>query len=329
MKIPGINFHWGNGGELVAQRLYDLSIKIIISLPGSQVLPIWDGVSSRFDMQVVVPRSERNGAFMAEGYGQASGFPAVLMSTLGPGVANELIGVYSAKASETPVMCISPYHPPNKYSRLGEVFQGLDHPKFFYESCKENILIESNSAKELLESIDNTFATCLKNPCGPVRLDISFPILFQHGFHKVKKTAESIQPNVPPMLFIIKEDPSISSLLESIDFLNSKGEKRVLSPGIGQPGFGLPFALGVKLAYPKTPVVLTTTYELLMSHLDSFAVAQLYNLSIRVMGKDKTSDSIKQITNFFGMEYIKEPENKNDLERKLFERQDSLTVLLS
>ena len=151
-----LGVRWRTGGAVVATALEELGVRHVFSLPGSQVLPRWDAIDRHTQIEIVVPRTERSGAFMAEGYAQASGGPSLVMSTLGPGVANELVGLRSAQLSQAAVVSLGPYHPQAKRPRLRDVFQGLDHPSFVTGACKWNLVVDRPGDRIDLKSFGET-----------------------------------------------------------------------------------------------------------------------------------------------------------------------------
>ncbi len=74
-------------------------------------------------------------------------------------------------------------------------------------------------------------------------------------------------------------DDSWARSLIGADAVNA----RALSPGVGAPGFGTPFALGAKLARPGGSVALATTRAHLMAHIDSLLLARSAGIKTRIV----------------------------------------------
>jgi acetolactate synthase I/II/III large subunit len=265
--------YWPTGGEAVAAWLQASGIRHVISIPGSQVLPIWDGLPAG-GPALIVPRSERTAAFLAEGYGLAAGVPAALMNTLGPGVANELIGVASAQRSGAPVLALAPWQPPRKRSRLAEVFQGLDHPRYFQGSCKWIGVVDTRA--ELLSRLDHALAECLEAPAGPVRVEMSFPLLFQRG-RALAPPARVSPAGAQPARVIVAETPG--ALPTGADLAT-----RAFAPGIGVAGFALPVALGAVLAVPTAQVEVRSTPTLAAAQLDTLELSRELAIEVCITG---------------------------------------------
>lgn len=325
MRIPFSSRCWTNGSDRIVGKLHELGIRTIFSVPGSQILPVWDRIPRYRGMRLVVPRSERNAAFMGEGYGRTSHLPAVVMDTLGPGVANEAVGILSAVKSNAPVLFISPYHPAHKYRRLPEVFQGFDQPLFFRTICKESLWVED--ARALPSTIDSAFQASLREPSGPVRVDIPFPILFQR--HLWKKQGESPQqiPQRKDRMIWVTEDSEMSASPISKEMGWKEEEEDLLFPGVDRAGFGLPFALGIKFASPNTPVALVTEIRFLMENLDSLVLARMHQIPIRiVLPEGENGSLLEKIRDRFDVPWVPIRRGK-DPKALLLENRRALTLL--
>ena len=274
-----------SGAERVAMRLKELGVDFVFSIPGSQVLPIWDALDRVNGPRLIVPRTERAAALMAEGYGLASGRPAVVMNTLGPGVANEAVAVASAKLSSAPVVYLTPCQPPAKRTRIDEVFQGLDHGAFLSGAAKQQLLCDSTDQLEPM--IDEAFASAIADSAGPVRLDVSFPILFRRARRRGGRQAASHQTRPPKAapgadLVLALDDSSLtgSATLATAGLFGDL--ERSVMPGADGPGMGAPFALGLRLGRPRTPVVLALTAESLLAQLDTVIVATAEGVPVTI-----------------------------------------------
>lgn len=260
----------GSGGELLARTLESLGVRLILSIPGSQVLPVLDSTSVRGGrIRLVVPRSERSAAFMAEGFGKASGVPAVVMSTLGPGTANELPGIHSAARSRSPLLSVTPFQPPKKRGRIAEVFQGLDQPAFFRDACKRCFLIETR--RDLGPVLESAFGACTSEPPGPVHVDVSFPLLFSAGAFVNPPVRRLPAPaeKAGPILVETRKNARRAS-----------APVRTLAPG--EACGIIPFSLGVVLAAPECRVLTRTGTDVLELSFDTLATARTIGLMPRI-----------------------------------------------
>jgi len=277
------------GAEVLVKRLAEHSIEYIISIAGAQVLPIYDVIyRGRVKVELLVPRTEREGVLIAEGYGKNRGWPVCVMSTLGPGVVNEMPGLLSARLSNSPVLSITPSQPLNKYERPPEVFQALDQPSFFHPVAKWSY--EVRDSKDLLHSVDRAVCECVGTSPGPVHLDIVFPILFKKSFFK-KSPIIKTKLKTP--------DDGLKIVCEKREFFPEAvaHPKFLMFPGVQGRGFGLPFAIGVKLAEPEASVVLITTSSFLLYGIGSLETAKKYKIGFTalVLLDDKNEFDLRQL----------------------------------
>lgn len=310
MRIGG-----STGGEVVARYLAASGLGLVVTIPGSQTLPIGDAAASS-GLRVVVPRHERHGAFLAEGYGQARGIPAVLLDTLGPGVANELVGLESARRSATPVLCVSPWQPPRKRRRIPEVFQGLDHPTFFQGAVKRQFLVEDRARLE--QDLESALQQSLAAPRGPVRVDVSFPILFQRKLLRGRSARRvRLAPASRPTLLVVAQNPTPPGELE--------GARRI-APGLPVVDAYASFALGAKLAWPDVPTLLFIDEEGLRRGLDALAVAALLRVPVLLAAGDASRALVERAADLLRAEATAAPGKLDALGRLASEHADKLVI---
>jgi hypothetical protein len=257
------------GGSFLVATLRRLRVRHVFSIPGAQVLSIWDRIRDVEDLELIVPRSEWDAALMGEGYGKAVGRPAVVMNTLGPGVANESVGMDSARAGESPVLFVSPCHPPEKRQRLEAVLQGIDHRQFFDPIALATYTVDEPD--ELDAVLRLAFERTTGSPAGPVRVDVSFPMLFErHRFRWSRPTPPVATPAPSKLTVVFEKDPQgcIPTWLRPLE-----GIARIIWPGLCGPGFEIPYALGASYARRDAPTVVLTTPERLLDNVDCISVA--------------------------------------------------------
>jgi acetolactate synthase-1/2/3 large subunit len=94
------------GGILAARALQDAGVDIVFALPGGHVLPLFEGARVA-GLRLVDTRHEENAVFMAEGWALATGKPAAVAVTAGPGLTNAIAGIAEANAAGAPVVVIA------------------------------------------------------------------------------------------------------------------------------------------------------------------------------------------------------------------------------
>lgn len=95
-----------NGATLVVHALQAHGVDVVIGLVGDHILPICDLLPSH-GIRLIDVRHDTAAVHMADGLSRASGKPAVVMTTGGPGFANSLPGLACAFTAGTPVVHIS------------------------------------------------------------------------------------------------------------------------------------------------------------------------------------------------------------------------------
>ncbi len=76
-----------NQADCIAQALAGAGVSLAFGVPGGEVLTLIEALGAA-GIRFVTSRHENAGGFMAEGVFRVDGAPAVLVATLGPGVAN-------------------------------------------------------------------------------------------------------------------------------------------------------------------------------------------------------------------------------------------------
>ena len=306
----------------------------MISIPGSQVLPLWDALDRAEGIELLVPRSERSAGFIAEGYGLAKGMPAVVANTLGPGVANEAVALASAKLSESPVLYLAPAQPPHKRPRMQEVFQGLDHSAMMAGVALDQLACDD--AQGLEAALDSARTATLGEVSGPVRLDVSFPVLFGRSPRRSLAPLRKL-PARPPqagkhaelLLALESERHEDSPALEAAGL----ADDRSIQPGIDAPGFGVSFALGLRLGRARSPVVLVTDEESVLSQIDAVLVAQHSGIKVTLAGlgiSDASLGRLRTLSEQTGAAWLPvDPKTSpQDVRASIVERQRSLTLIV-
>lgn len=95
-----------HGGDLIAGMLKREGVRLIFTLSGGHIFPIYDGCISE-GIRVVDARHEQAAVHMAEGWARFTGQPGVAVVTAGPGVVNALPAIAVAAQSAAPLVVIA------------------------------------------------------------------------------------------------------------------------------------------------------------------------------------------------------------------------------
>ena len=97
-----------DGAQALIKTLDELGIEIIFGYSGGAALPIFDALETvDSNIKFVLSRHEQGACHMADGYGRATGKPAVVLVTSGPGAGNTVTGLMTAQMDSVPMILIS------------------------------------------------------------------------------------------------------------------------------------------------------------------------------------------------------------------------------
>jgi acetolactate synthase-1/2/3 large subunit len=164
------------GGELLARALANEGVKLVFGLPCPEIDPLLAALETN-GIRLVPIRHEAAAVHMAEGLYKTTGEVAVVLGNPGPGSANLLPGMLTARHEGVPVLAITSQH------RLGVVypstpatFQGQDQLDLFKPVTKWNgPVFEWNRIPELVRM--GCREMWAGRP-GPVQLEIPAPVLY-------------------------------------------------------------------------------------------------------------------------------------------------------
>src|SRR5690606_21407261 len=88
----------------VMEQFLAEDVKYVFGNPGSTELAFMDALQDYPQLQYVMGLHETVPLAMAEGYGRATGKPAVVNVHIAPGLANAMSMIYNAKKSGAPIV---------------------------------------------------------------------------------------------------------------------------------------------------------------------------------------------------------------------------------
>jgi len=163
------------GGRLVAETLEALGIEVAFGVPGVHALAIWDGLRTS-PIRTVGFRTELNAGFAADGYARATGKPAALLLSTGPGALVSLASVMEAARAHVPIVAISSQIPRDLIGRgRGYLHELADQMASFTPIVKWAARADSDVAVPAL--LANAWRQALAPPSGPVFVEIPVDIL--------------------------------------------------------------------------------------------------------------------------------------------------------
>jgi len=163
-----------NGGALVGKALANEGIEKAFVLCGGHIMPIFYGMRNA-GIEIIDMRHECAAMYAAIGYTRASGKPAVVVTTAGPGVANTPAGMMEAQSLGIPLLQIGGAVSMNM--RDGGDLQDMDTLNVM-ETCSR-WAAKVTLTTRIPEYISIAFRQAMdySNP-GPVYLEIPTDVVF-------------------------------------------------------------------------------------------------------------------------------------------------------
>ncbi|GAB5536584.1 MAG: 2-succinyl-5-enolpyruvyl-6-hydroxy-3-cyclohexene-1-carboxylic-acid synthase [Rubricoccaceae bacterium] len=168
---PNINHLWAS---LLIDELVRQGVGLFVVCPGSRSTPLAVAVAQT-DADVLVHWDERAAAFVALGWGRATGGPAAVITTSGTAVANLLPAAIEADADGVPLLLLTADRPPelretgaNQTIRQPPIFQDVSRWSLDWPVPTSDV-----SARWVLSTAAHAVHRSL-DPPGPVHLNLPF-----------------------------------------------------------------------------------------------------------------------------------------------------------
>jgi acetolactate synthase-1/2/3 large subunit len=180
------------GADLLARSLATAGARHLFALSGNHVMPVFDAALDA-KLSIVHVRHEAAAVHMADAWGRLTGEPGVALVTGGPGHANAVGALYTALASESPLVLISGHAP---LAELGQgAFQEMDQAAMAAPVTKASWL--ARSAATLADDVVRAWREAKSGTPGPVHLSIPNDVLDATSDARVPGIAE----------FAVEEEP--------------------------------------------------------------------------------------------------------------------------
>ena len=149
------------------EALERVGAELVFGYPGGNVVDIFDELS-RAPFKFVLGRHEQGCVHMADGYARASGRPAVVVVTSGPGLTNTITGLGAANMDGVPMVLVCGQVPLDQIGT--DAFQEADTTGLTRAVSKHNFLV--HSADEIPETVAQAFYIATHGKPGPVVIDV-------------------------------------------------------------------------------------------------------------------------------------------------------------
>lgn len=157
-------------GEIVAKTLAMYGVDHFFFVPGDPN-ELFSGLEEA-KIKLVLTRSEKAAAYMADAYARISYRPGVCFAQQGPGATNLAAGIAEPHFASSPVIAITTGYPAHILEK--NVYQGVDQLQPFQAVTKWNVLLTSlESAPGLLRQ---AFCEATTGNPGPVHVDVPMDV---------------------------------------------------------------------------------------------------------------------------------------------------------
>ncbi len=153
--------------DTVAAVLAAHGVRHAFGMPGGEVVTLIDGLGGA-GIRFHLARHETAAAIMAAGCHAAGGGPGLLVTTVGPGLANAVNGIADAAQEHVPLVVISGVV--DRSTRARYTHQVIDQAALLRPLVKASFEVEPESAGP---TVARALALALAEPPGPVHLDLS------------------------------------------------------------------------------------------------------------------------------------------------------------
>ncbi|MCH2025349.1 MAG: biosynthetic-type acetolactate synthase large subunit [Verrucomicrobiales bacterium] len=158
-----------DGAQALITTLKNLGIEYIFGYSGGAALPIFDALETvESDMKFVLSRHEQGACQMADGYARATGKPAVVLVTSGPGAGNTITGIMTAQMDSIPMIILSGQQVTWMLGK--DAFQEADTFGISMPVVKHNYLVRETN--DLPRVAKEAYHIATTGRPGPVLIDI-------------------------------------------------------------------------------------------------------------------------------------------------------------
>lgn len=95
------------GGEIVIESLVRHRVPYLVGIPGHGCLGLVDALSNTERIKLLQVRHEQSAVHLADGYYRLTGTPLAVLTSIGPGAMNTVIGVASCYVDSIPVLVLT------------------------------------------------------------------------------------------------------------------------------------------------------------------------------------------------------------------------------
>ena len=160
------------GGGLVARTLKHFGVKHLFSLPGHQILSVFDACLDE-NLDLISTRHEASAVYMAQGLSFASREPGVVLLAGGPELTNALTGIAQAFYTKSPLLVIAGANTLQKRDRgFPQDMEQLQVVRPFTKWARS-----CHDVRRIPEYLAAAYRQALRGRPGPVYLEIPYDVM--------------------------------------------------------------------------------------------------------------------------------------------------------
>ncbi|HFQ14766.1 MAG TPA: thiamine pyrophosphate-binding protein [Rhodobacteraceae bacterium] len=203
--------------DMIARRLYKAGCRHAFGIPGGEVVQLMDALE-RAGIKVTLVKHENCAGFMGEGVHHFDGAPAVLIATIGPGIANAANVIANATQDRVPLIALTGCVPALQQQTY--THQVFDHVKLAEPITKAAFRVDHGTAGVIA---DKAVAFATEGRPGAVLIDV--PIDVQGADHDGVK-------DLPPRAPLAPMAPAASADLEQARQWFSQAQRPLMIAGV-------------------------------------------------------------------------------------------------
>ncbi len=213
--------------SIIARRLYDAGCRHAFTIPGGEVLALLAALDQA-GIKVTLAKHENCAGFMGEGVHHFDGAPAVLVATIGPGLANAVNVIANAMQDRVPMIVLTGCVPAlQQHTYTHQVF---DHVKLCEPVTKAALRVGHDNAAVLA---DKAIAIATAARPGPVLLDVPIDV------QTAKQQTGDFPPPQPVSAMVPESGPDLETarqwlaaakrplVIAGVDILSQQCERQV------------------------------------------------------------------------------------------------------
>lgn len=262
------------GAEIIVDMIHHHGVEYIFGYPGGAAIPIFDAIVDS-PVEFILTRHEQGATHMADGYARATGKPAVVLVTSGPGATNTITGLLTAQMDSIPMIVIAGQQ--TTWNLGLDAFQEADVSGISYPVVKHSYLVKD--ARDLPWIMKEAFYICQTGRPGPVLIDVPKDVSSATVETDYSETFELPGYNVPA-----EGDPA---LVERAARMLARARRPLLLVGHGAVIAGAEKAIRFLVEKMQIPVVNTL--------LGKGAFPESHPLSLGMLGMHGTAYANKAV----------------------------------